>query len=273
MANSSATAAAYPDRAFDQDGELITAGTGSAFTVKTARRILGNYRGLRICAQMHTVNTGACTLQVDDAPAAPVITPGGGGAPAGSLVAGGFYDFIYDDTAGGWQFRGYATRTRGGIVEITNGSFSGSTVDITDIPGDFSSLMLVLNGVSFDTAARAFRLLASDNNGASYDTSSTYFGAYIRDGVSLGGIGVATLVEPGNNTLVGDALSSTVTLKGYQTPGSRMSEFVSFTSGGGTRFGWAQWYGGSGQPLNALRMGLSGSGSFDAGSYNLYGIY
>ena len=91
------------DHEFDQDGDLITAGSANAYTVKTARRILGNYRGLRFCARASFTNSAAATMQVDEAPAIPIRKAGNVALTGGEIISGQYYDFIYDDANDVWE--------------------------------------------------------------------------------------------------------------------------------------------------------------------------
>ena len=193
MANSSATAGAFPDHAYDQDGYVDLTGTGSAYTARTARRILGNYRGLRICAKVNVTNAGACTLTVDYAPAAPIIGPGGGSAPAGALVAGGYYDFIYDEVAAGWQFAGGASARE---------TLTANRTYYVRSDGSNSNSGLV------DSAAGAFLTIqkAIDTIAGSIDLGGFTVTIQVRDGTYAGfsifgpWVGAGTVVLVGNTT-------------------------------------------------------------------------
>lgn len=159
----------------------------------------------------------------------------------------------------------------GGMVTIASGSLSGTSVNITSIPEHYSQLMLSVAGFSFTGAGIGLRIQGSDNNGSSYDaTAGNYLGIYSVAGASPTTLTNATFADPGALTLAGDTGNANIMFRFYQTTGSRIVDGVTTASGGGVRWHRTQWFGGSGNPLDAIR--LTSSGTFDAGTYSLFGL-
>lgn len=97
MADKPGVATSFSDHSFDNDGNLIATGSANTYVVKTGRRIRGYYKGLRLCVRIPVTNTSASTLDVDEAGALAIRKSGNAALAAGNLVAGHYYDFIYDD--------------------------------------------------------------------------------------------------------------------------------------------------------------------------------
>jgi hypothetical protein len=161
----------------------------------------------------------------------------------------------------------------GGIVTIASGSLSGSSVDITGIPAHFAQLLLTVSSFSFSGAGASLRIQASDSNGSAFDTTaSNYAGLTYSAGASPAALGVASIADPGANTNAADVGFASLVISAYQSPGSRMVNGNSSTTGGGARFHSTQWSGGAAGNLDALRL-LASAGTFDGGTYTLRGIY
>lgn len=82
---------------------VAAGGTANAITVNHPITAWSTYTGKdghKINIQITTVNTGAVTLAVDGLSAKACKRNDGTALQSGDLVAGGFYDFIYDETAG-----------------------------------------------------------------------------------------------------------------------------------------------------------------------------
>lgn len=97
MADKPGVSPSFTDHCFDNDGDLTATGLVNAYVVLTGRRIFGGFKGLRLCVRIPITNTGATTLKIDEASVLDVRKSGNTALAAGDLVAGVYYDFIYDD--------------------------------------------------------------------------------------------------------------------------------------------------------------------------------
>jgi len=82
---------------------VAAGGTANAITVANPISTWASYTGkdgYKINIQITTVNTGAVTLAVDGLAAKTCKRNDGAALQAGDLAANGFYDFIYDESAG-----------------------------------------------------------------------------------------------------------------------------------------------------------------------------
>jgi len=171
------------------------------------------------------------------------------------------------------QFLGWADNLNTFITTIPNllatGSFSSTTVDITNIPQLYSVLYIYFNGVSSGTATRQPLIRVSTNNGSTFDSTA---GNY--DTMNISALGstsgtLASLIET-----VDEAASATwtgvVSLIGYQAgPFTQIEGFVDDSNPG--RFKISGFHR-SASAINAIRFLWNGTGSFDAGTYEIYGI-
>lgn len=170
-------------------------------------------------------------------------------------------------------------RTLSGLIPVQQGqtviaqgnlSPGASVFDINNIPAGFSYLFLQLQGVRMDTAAREVLLLASDNNGVSYDAGANYSNLNLVAGASPNNPGSGSMMYPGVNTLTTDQLFANVLIFAYQT-GERVYR-ANTNATGNTRQTHGHWFGGTGAALSALRIAINGSGNFTHGAYFLSGI-
>lgn len=95
----------YDNEVYDNHGEIEFGGGGNAYTARTARAIVGYYKGLRICGKANHTNTGAATLNVNAYGGFPIRLPGNTALSGGEIVSGGYYDFIYDATNAVFQIQ------------------------------------------------------------------------------------------------------------------------------------------------------------------------
>lgn len=149
------------------------------------------------------------------------------------------------------------------VVSIASGSLpAAATLDITSISAIYSYLILMLTGASSGTATRHILIQVSTNNGSSFDTTvANYIGGATDAsiGPTLGDVAAAT------------TLNMTMMIAGYQ--GNMFAQVLSSTrDSAGTGATGNRGYVGSTSAINALRILWNGSGNFDAGTYNLYGV-
>ncbi len=169
-----------------------------------------------------------------------------------------------DGTDAAWVSGGIET-----IVDTT--SFPADvSVDITDIPASYSYLALHIAGASSDTATRAVMVQASTDNGGTFDsTAANYPGYYAQATPTFTNNGLASLMGGGT---VAAAAATTVSLKLFAYQGGSFPVAEASITGGGTNYTSSVHYIGSTSAINALRILWNGSGSFDAGSYALFGV-
>jgi microcystin-dependent protein len=102
-----AAAAKYRD---DVSGQLVTAGTSTAFTLSTFQGFnsLANMHGKAIYFTPHTTNgANGTSLNVDGLGVKPILTAPGVGLPGGVLVQGTPYGVVYNNTDGAFYVQGY----------------------------------------------------------------------------------------------------------------------------------------------------------------------
>lgn len=167
----------------------------------------------------------------------------------------------------------WATPAAGGIATIASGSLSGTAVTITGIPETYAYLALQILGGSSDTAARIPLVRASVNNGSSYDaTAGNYPGDYWdAGGATYQSTTLASLAETASLASAASVFNMTVTIFNYQTGPHKTVEFR-YVDAGGASYRGRKFYIGSTDNIDALQILWNGSGSFDAGTYALYGI-
>lgn len=160
----------------------------------------------------------------------------------------------------------------GGLAQIgTSTPTAVATVSFTSIPATYSGLILILNGISSDTATRFPRVSFSTNNGSSYDTTAANYpdtGGVSTNGLALITASTQTAAQVANHSL---------TIFNYQNAPWWFSTGANALTAGSTSTGTSssvfRWTGGGlGVPINAIRIDWNGSGNFDAGTITLYGI-
>ena len=100
----------------DLSGNLVTAGTSTAYTLTSNGSFTTLADGRAIAARMDEVNGAAATLNVDGLGAKAIATVYGTAVGAGKLRAGAIYVFVYDATDDKWIVQG-----------DPNGSFEAGT--------------------------------------------------------------------------------------------------------------------------------------------------
>jgi hypothetical protein len=90
----------------DMSGNLVTAGTSTAYTLTTNQVYSALTDGIAVTARMDEVNGAAATLNVDSLGAKSIATVYGTAVGAGKLRAGAVYVFVYDSTDDKWIVQG-----------------------------------------------------------------------------------------------------------------------------------------------------------------------
>jgi hypothetical protein len=161
----------------------------------------------------------------------------------------------------------------GGIRTIRSGSLSGTSVSITDIPQTFSKLALFVSGAACDTNSRIIEAQVSYDNGSTWDTTATdYFGLAMPIAGGVANQALASLCEPTAIATAGNPITGLITVSPYQA-GPHKEYYSMFSQSGSIREAThGIQIGNAAAGINALRLLWNGSGSFNAGTYALYGI-
>lgn len=95
-----AAVAKYRD---DLSGNLVTAGTGTAYTLTTNQGLTSLTDGFMVRARMNATSGATPTLNVDSLGAKSIVLDVSATAiPTGALLTEQVYSFVYDSTADGW---------------------------------------------------------------------------------------------------------------------------------------------------------------------------
>ena len=86
----------------DLSGNLVTGGSGTAYTLTTNQGLTSLTDGLMLRVRLSATNGAAATLNVDSLGAKAIAGVYGSAAKAGSLRSGGVYTFTYDSTDDKW---------------------------------------------------------------------------------------------------------------------------------------------------------------------------
>lgn len=81
---------------YDNQGELLLAGSSNAYTVTTDTAVTAYFQGLRICAKANHTNDGASTLNINGIGAADIRKGATTALTGGEIVEDKYHDFIYD---------------------------------------------------------------------------------------------------------------------------------------------------------------------------------
>ena len=158
---------------------------------------------------------------------------------------------------------------RRGLQLFKNGSIAAATTQkIDSIPDSFAYLVLHLAGVSSDTATRQPLIRVSTDNGATFDaTAGNYVGRKVT-GTTFTALSLGSLIESATVTAA-QTFTVSIYIFGYQggTNPWASARIISNT----VEYECSSRYIGSTSPINALRLLWDASGSFDAGTFALYG--
>lgn len=86
----------------DLSGNLVTAGTITAYTLTTNQVFTSLVDGLRVAARMHATNGTDATLKTDALAAKQIRSVYGTNIASGALLINGVYNFVYDSTDDSW---------------------------------------------------------------------------------------------------------------------------------------------------------------------------
>lgn len=98
-----AATAKYRD---DMSGNLVTAGTSTAYTLTTNQTLTALTDGFAVTARMDETSGATPTLNVDSLGAKSIAGVYGTAIATGALLGGGIYTFVYDSTDDKWIVHG-----------------------------------------------------------------------------------------------------------------------------------------------------------------------
>lgn len=154
-----AAVAKYRD---DVSGKLVTAGTSTAYTLTTNQTLTALTDGFRITCRVDETNGAAATLNVDSLGAKALASVYGAALPAGVLLAGGVYSFVYDSTDDKWIVHGF----------MGAGKYIGEVFDYAGATAPPLSLLCYGQAISRTTYAALFAAIG-DVHGVG-DGSTTF---------------------------------------------------------------------------------------------------
>lgn len=154
------------------------------------------------------------------------------------------------------------------IATIASGNLSGAAVPILNIPQSYAYIVLVVTGASSGSTEQTM-VQPSVDNGGSYDSSAANYQGVIRTGTTLSAPSLASLTESATHTAA-QSDSFTLYLFGYQMAGDKLCH--ARIKQNGVEYSTDKYWVGSASAINALQILGSAGGTFDAGTYALYGV-
>lgn len=257
----------------DSADELLIFDVSETGQVKTKKATVANLGGAVLAGGIDLASQVTGTLPVAN-----------GGTGQTSYTNG---QLLIGNTTGNTLTK--ATLTAGAGVSITNGagaitisasggiteliaptSFpSANSVDITSIPQTYAALLLVINGLSFDTATRALRMRISSDNGSTVNTGG-FHGNYINNTSVTAAGGGSSPITPAAQTAA-QVTTTLVLITGYQA-----GSFIHFECAGldqdSVSHSSNTTFITDTNAVNCLRLIMNSTGNFDAGTYALYGV-
>jgi hypothetical protein len=106
----------------DLSGNLVTAGTSTAYTLTTNQVYTALTDGIMVVCRMSATNGATPTLNVDGLGAKSIAGVYGTAVATGYLLSGGVYQFTYDSTDDKWIVQGSP-----GLIAIANGGTGAAT--------------------------------------------------------------------------------------------------------------------------------------------------
>lgn len=210
----------------------------------------------------------AVTIPADISGASFVTVSAEGGLSAESVLTAG-NNITLSPSAGTLTV---STTRAPGITTIASGNLTSTAVSITSIPATYAHLVLQINGASSDTATRQVIVRVDSDNGASYDATAGNYTGYKLTGTTITNFstaGLASLID-GTTVTAASTSTATVTIFNYQG-GPNVHAEATFLAGL-TRYQNFADFIGTTSAINAIQIAWNGTGSFDAGTYALYGI-
>ncbi len=229
--------------------------------------------GDRYTFKADVANTGAATLNVNGLGVKTIKKYGGTADLAtGDIQAGQLCTVRYDGTY--FQLE-HVERRPVNATLIASGSLSGNNVDIANIPDHYLYLVLVISGAGMDTSSRNIYVRPSVDNGSTFDaTAANYAGrSFAVDAATTAQMSAASFLEWSATINSAHTVTGYITIRDYQGLGMQPSCQAHLKNNDtGVRQITDSYYSGSLLNIDALRIIMSSTGNFDAGTYALYGI-
>jgi hypothetical protein len=106
----------------DSSGNLVTAGTSTAYTLTTNQTLTSLTDGFAVTCRMSATSGATPTLNVDSLGAKSIAGVYGTAIPTGYLRNGGVYTFVYDSSDDKWILHGYL-----GTLAVADGGTGATT--------------------------------------------------------------------------------------------------------------------------------------------------
>lgn len=196
----------------DMGPNIQTAGTSTAFTLTTNQVFdtLANLANKEFSCFMHATNGASPTLSVDGLTALPIVTDGSTAVPAGTLISGSVYTFVYSNVASKFYLKNIMGNPYnvplGGMMDYTcpsvpNSNFvfpTGQAISRTTYSVYFGLVGTTYGtgdgSTTFNVIDVTGRLTAMKEASASRLTS-TYFGGNSTTLGAVGGLESSTLLN------------------------------------------------------------------------------
>lgn len=200
-----ASAAKWRD---DIAGILVSAGTGTAYTITSNQIIAANTNGMTVQFTPGTTNTGAVTLSVDGNTARPLRFLSGVELPSGVLISGSLYQATYRLSTTEWLLHSFDASIYaiplGGMIDYAgstapNSAFvlpQGQAISRTTYATLFTLISTtygVGDGSTTFTLPDLVGRVAAMRDGGSARLSSSYFGGNPANLGAVGGLESHTL--------------------------------------------------------------------------------
>lgn len=159
----------------------------------------------------------------------------------------------------------------GGITEIVAPTAfpSANAVDVANIPQNYSAILIVISGLSFDTATRSLRMRVSSDNGSTFNTGG-FHGTFIANAVNTAAAGVSSPIAPGVQTAA-QTTSMIIVMTGYQAGSFTKFNYAGFDADSVSNSGETAFMTNTSK-TDAVRFIMNSTGNFDAGTYGFYGV-
>jgi microcystin-dependent protein len=250
-----ASAAKWRD---DVSGILVSAGSGTAYTITSNQVQASNVNGFTVQFTPGTTNTGAVTLSVDGQTARPLRFYTGVELPTGTLISGSLYQATYRTASTEWLLHSFDSS----IYAIP----IGASVDYWGTTAPNSAFVLPYGqAISRTTYATLFALLGTTfgvGDGATTFNVPDLRGRVVAGKDDMGGSSANRLTDA-NDGLDGDTLGDT---GGGETQTLATSNLPAYTPTGSISVTTNQ-----GNPASPIYAGSGGTNPFGGVASNAYG--
>lgn len=228
------------------------------------------YNTIHVRHSSHVNLAGACNMQLGGSPSSnDIMVAYGGLVDINSLTTGGTSIPINLLTESGIIFN---TDDDTDVFDVlSSGSLpAANQLTITDIPAWVKTVQIDVAGLSHNAgASRTVLVEVSTDNGANYQTTGYIHMARTNAPADFSGTDTLVLVAP--PLAAADTWSGTITIEGIENGMYPIGRIAGSTGAGVIETGQGS-YRGSNARINALRVRLNSTGSFDAGTYGARGF-